>query len=341
MNKLFLITCLVLLVFSSSKNFAQRAENYKWNAVSYLAQNEKYANSDEVYLKRKQIMDFNFDEETKRFEKVMMSHFIVQVNTEKGLKKRKELEPPTESENQQVLEFKARVINSDGSSYEFKESELKEKKESERELFDEDGENVEEEEEDDEVDEEEEDEIYKYYDLSELKIGSQIEFYMILKTQNPNMSGAMLNYQSRIPVQDFSFELNATKEFTFSFKSYNGCPEIIRDSTNKVRGVYTLKDQMIDAFPNEKFSNYGSNVRGFIYKLEGYELGKTKNIFNNEDFSTNLYNFMYTIDKKGKVDRKKGHQIIQSQIGKNRRRKNSCSRKLHQDQLCHLQRDWS
>jgi uncharacterized membrane protein len=128
---------------------------------------------------------------------------------------------------------------------------------------------------------------------------------MLIATKSASMTGSLLNYQSRIPVQEFNFEINATKEFSFLFKSYNGAPEVVRDSTNKTRTIYRLSDNMIDDLPREKFSNFGANIRGVIYKLDGYELGKKKNLFNNEDFSRNLYNYMYALDKKEKSVMKK------------------------------------
>lgn len=273
---------------------AQNLEKYSWGAAQYAQQDSRYATSDQVYVNRIQKTEFNFDEKKQSFEQIVMNHFVIQVNTEKGLKNRRELEPPTESKSREVIEFKARIIHQDGTTYEFKKSDLKEKKESERKK---NNDEEEEDEEDDTTDEEDED-TYTYYDLSDLKPGSQLEYFVILKIARPSMSGSMLNYQSRIPVQNFYYELSATKEFSFAFKSYNGAPQVVKDSTNKVRSVYILTDRMVDAFPKEKFSNYGANIRGFIYKLDGYELGKKKNIFNNEDFSRNLYNVFYNMDKK-------------------------------------------
>jgi len=289
---------LFVIALSFQQLIAQDLTEYSWGTVAYKSQDKKYSANDQVYIKRLQKIELSFDDKAQSFDKTLMNHFIIQINTEKGLKIRKELEPPVESDAQKVLEFKARIIHPDGTTYEFKKSDLKEKKESEREKLDEDGETLEENDEEEEKHEDEEDETYTYYDLSDLKVGSQLEFFMIIQSENPSMSGSLFNYQSRIPIQDFSFELNANKEFSFLFKSYNGCPEVIRDSTNKVRTIYQINDRMVDAFPKEKFSNYGANIRGFIYKLDGYELGKKKNIYNNEDFSRNLYNYTYTLDKK-------------------------------------------
>ena len=297
-----------MLFLTSIFAHAQDISSFNWEAPKYQVQDTRFSTNDQVYLKRMQQSEYNFDDNKQEFELITMNHFVVQVNTEKGLKQRKELEYPEASEQSEVLEFKARIIHPDGTFYEFKKSDLKEKKESQREVFseDEDEENNEDFQEDEpEEDDDEEDETYTYYDLSDLKLGSQLEFFFVMSNKSPSMTGSLLNYQSRIPVQEFSFELNATKEFLFVFKSFNGAPVVVRDSTNKMRSVYRLSDTMVDALPKEKFSNFGANLKGFIYKLDGYELGKKKNFFNNDDFSRNLHTYMYTLNKKEKSVMKK------------------------------------
>lgn len=290
----------IALIYVASFAFSQNLDEYKWGTASYKTLNEKYQKDDQAYILRTQKLEANFDESKQTFERVLMNHFIIQVNTEKGLKLRRELEPPSESPSTEVLEFKLRIIHPNGEVKEFKKSDLKEKKESERPTMIEEGDDIIEEDDDDD-----DDDTYTYYDLGELKEGSQFEFFFILRIKNPNMSGSLLNYQSRIPIQEFNFELSATKEFSFLFKSYNGAPQIVKDSTNKIRSVYQMSDQMVDALPKEKFSNFGANLRGVVYKLDGFELGKKRNIFNNEDFSRNFYNYFYAIDKKEKAVIKK------------------------------------
>lgn len=298
--KLYFSTLILaaLLLCSFNLTYAQNFEDYNWSDAKYLIMNNKYSKNDQVHVKRVQKYAYNFDEKKNGFNQLAITHYVIQINTERGLKIRKELEPPADSKGKEVLSFKVRVIHPDGSSYEFKKTDLKEKKESQREKISEEDEENEIEEADEEEKDEKDEKTYTFYDLSNLKIGSQLEYFLVIKNSSPTISGSMINYQSRIPVQDFSYELNCDKEFSFLFKSYNGAPQVVRDSTNKVRTVYLLKDQMVDAFPKEKISNYGANVRGIIFKLEGYELGKKKNFFNYEDFSRNLYNSIYTLNKK-------------------------------------------
>lgn len=300
---------LLMVLYATFLAQAQNLDQYKWSEAKYLSQDAKYAEKDQVYILRIQHSELNFRDSRQSFDQISMNHYVVQINTEIGLKMRKELEYPSVSENKQVLEFKARVIHPDGTFYEFKKSDLKEKKESQRERFNEDDEDDEYDDEDDkgdeDEDEDEDDDTYTYFDLSNLKIGSQLEFFMLIEIKAPSMTGSLLNYQSRIPVQEFSFELNATKEFSFVFKGYNGAPQVVQDSTNKTRSIYRMTDSMIDDFPKEKFSNFGANIRGVIYKLDGYELGKKKDFFNTDDFSRNLYDYMYRLDKKEKSVMKK------------------------------------
>ncbi len=294
----------VLVCFWQLNFRAQKLSRYTWEEPKYLVQDDKFSDSEQSYLLRKLFLEFNYNDKTQKFEQIILNHFVIQVNSEKALKGRRELEPPMDINDRNLIAYKARIIHPDGSFYEFKKSDLKEKNVKNRPVISSDSDDVNTETSASDtvkIQEKDGDKKYFYFDLSELQVGSQIEYYSLIRNVNPNMSGVLLTYPQRFPVQQFDFQLDATKEFSFSFKPYNGVPVPVRDSSNKIRTVYSFKDSLISALPREKFSNYGANQKGLLYKLDGYELGKKRNIFNVEDFASSLYSRTYSSSKSEKA----------------------------------------
>ena len=317
------IKSFLLLVAISSPWWAnaQELESYNWGDAKYLEQNVRFAAASQVYVARKHAVELNYDEKKDQFTKFQLNHFIIQVNDDAALKDRGELEFPALSDSRELIEFKARIIKKDGTVIEFKKSDAKEKPVSQRPKSGDDEENEDEDEDEDEEadktdEEKDEEKTYEYYDLSSLQKGDQFEYFVVLKIPGANLSGSYFTYQSKIPIQQYDFEFNTNKEFTFLFKSYNNAPNFVKDSTNKVRSVYKLTDKMVDGIKNEKFSNYGGNMRSFVFKLDGYEMGKKRNIFTFEDFSQNIYNNVYTNSKKELANIKKSMKLSKMKAGK-------------------------
>lgn len=305
----------IILFFALGSVFtlhAQNLESYNWEEGKHWELNKNLANESQVFVLRRQMIEINFDEKKDQISKLFMNHFLIQVNDDDALKDRKELEFPVAQGGRELIEFKARIIKKDGTVIEFKKSDVKEKPISQRNKKDEDEDEDEAKSEDDKDDEK----TYEYYDLSALQKGDQLEYFLVIRTKNPSLAGNIFTYQGKIPIQQFDFEFNANKEFSFLFKSYNDAPAVVRDSTNKVRAVYKMTDQMVDGIKREKFSNYNANIRGFIYKLDGYELGKKRNIYTFEDFSKNIYSNYYTVNKKELANVKKVIKLSKMKAGK-------------------------
>jgi hypothetical protein len=313
MTKSFKSIILILALGNAINILGQNLESYNWSDAKHLELNKNLVNESQVFVLRKQMIELNFDEKKDQISKLFMNHFVIQVNDDEALKDRKELEFPVAQGGRELLEFKARIIKKDGSVIEFKKSDAKEKPISQRNKKDDEEDEEEAVKNDDDKDAEK---TYEYYDLSALQKGDQLEYFLVIKTKNPSLAGNIFTYQGKIPIQQFDFEFNANKEFNFLFKSYNDAPAIVRDSTNKVRAVYKMTDNMIAGVKREKFSNYNANIRGFIYKLDGYELGKKRNIYTFEDFSKNIYNNYYTVNKKELANIKKVIKLSKMKAGK-------------------------
>lgn len=315
MKKLLIGMILLCILTNPWLGKSQELESYNWAEAKYLEQNARFASESQVYIVRKHMMDLNYDEKKDQFIKFQMNHFIIQVNDDAALKDRRELEFPSASESSELIEFKARILKKDGTIIEFKKSDAKEKPVSQRpKAADEENEDEEETEKTDE--EKDKEKTYEYYDLSSLQKGDQLEYFLVLKIRGSNLGGSFFLYQSKIPIQQYDFEFNTNKEFTFLFKSYNNAPNFVKDSTNKVRSVYKMSDKMVDGIKKEKFSNYSANMRSFVFKLDGYELGKKRNFFTFEDFSNNIYNNTYNNSKKELANIKKAMKMSKMKAGK-------------------------
>jgi len=298
MKKIFKYVTVLTLILGFAKLNAQDLENYNWGNGKYITQNAQFATESQVYILRKQLIEINYNTVEDKITKIQSSHFIIQLNDEVALKVRQELELPTVSNSREILQFQVRIIKKDGTIITFEKSDIKEKPESQRPKSEEEEEEEDEEEESQTSEEEEEEDTYEYYDLSSLKLGDQLEYFFVEKTPNPSLSGTYFIYQGKIPIQQFEYELNATKEFSFLIKTYNNAPTAVKDSTNKVRSVYRFTDKMVVGIKREKFSNYYANMRSVIFKLDGYELGKKRNVYTFEGFSTIIYNNTYKVSKR-------------------------------------------
>jgi hypothetical protein len=301
--------CLLGVLFSIN---AQNLESYDWGEAKHLEMDKSLKNESQVFVLRKQMIEMNYDEKKDQLSKIFMNHFVIQVNDDDALKDRKELEFPVVFGARELIEFKARIIKKDGTIIEFKKSDAKEKPISQRPKSSDD----EDDDDDEEASNDEEEKTYEYYDLSALQIGDQLEYFLVIKTRNASLAGNIFTYQSKIPIQQFDFEFSTNKEFTFLFKSYNNAPAVIKDSTNKVRSVYKMTDKMVEGIKREKFSNYNANIRGFIYKLDGYELGKKRNIYTFEDFAKTIFTNYYTVNKKDLAIIKKVMKASKMKTGK-------------------------
>jgi hypothetical protein len=278
---------------------AQNLSSFNWHEAKYLNMDETFAHTSQVFVFRKQVIEVNYNDKNEEISQVFLKHYILQVNDADGLKEQRELEIPKLNKSREILLFKARIIQKDGQVYELQKSDIKQKPVSQR------NRSMDDELDDIDSDDAKEGETYDYYDLSRLQRSDQLEYLLIVRTKNPSLSGSVLTYQSKIPIQKFEFELNANKEFSFQFKSYNNAPNVIKDSTNKVRSVYHMMDSLVPGIKPEKFSNYNANMRGVIYKLDGYELGKRKNIFTFDGFTKNIFDNFYTVNKKELANIKK------------------------------------
>jgi hypothetical protein len=317
MNLFFKSIALAALTLTAWQGSAQDLESYNWGDAKRIEQDKRFAEASQVYIVRKQIVELNYDDKNDRFSRFQMNHYIIQLNDDAALKDRKELELPTVTGGRELIEFKARIIKKDGTVVEFKKADAKEKPVSQRKKGDEEEDEEEATEETEKTDEDKDNEkTYQYFDLSSLQKGDQLEYFMVLKIPGSSLAGIIFNYQSKIPIQQFDFEFNTNKEFTFLFKSYNNAPNVVRDSTNKVRAVYKMTDKMVDGIKKEKFSNYNANVRGFIYKLDGYDLGKKKNFYTFEEFSKNIFNSVYSANKKQLANIKKAMKLSKMKAGK-------------------------
>jgi hypothetical protein len=320
MKNLSLITFILALILGQGALFAQELKlaEYDWEEAKYIKADASFKNKEEIYILKRNITEINYDEDTQETEKYALSHIILQVNDEDAIDYWSELILPNmgKSRSSEMIEFKVRVIQPDGTVIDFSRKDVKEKPIKEKKVRknkdddeddDEDDEEGETEEDDDDDDNDDEKEVktFEYYSLTMLKKGSQIEYFVVDKTSNFRLSGFFNRYQERYPIQKFEFELHTNKEFTFLFKTFNNAPEVAQDKTNKVRAVYKLEDNLVPGVDREKFSNYNANMRSIVYKIDGYEVGKTKNIYTFEDFSKNIYNNIYNLSKKEKSSLKK------------------------------------
>jgi len=111
--------CLVGVLFSAN---GQNLESYDWAEAKHLDMDKSLLTESQIFVLRKQMIEMNYDDKKDQLTTFFMNHFVIQVNDDKGLKDRKELEFPVVFGARELIEFKVRIIKKDGTMIEFKKS---------------------------------------------------------------------------------------------------------------------------------------------------------------------------------------------------------------------------
>ncbi|MFT7157787.1 MAG: hypothetical protein ACI8Q1_002811 [Parvicella sp.] len=173
----------------------------------------------------------------------------------------------------ELIEAKARVINPDGKIVEFDESNILESEGSEDAA------------------------PHKYFAIDGVEKGADIEYtYTLLKS--PNYDGRKFTLQSDLNQSNVSFSLISPENLEFQYKSYNGLPELVRDSTIEDQNIYTTEVDYMPKLESEDYSAYEKNLQHLVFKLHKNK-GRASGIISFGKYSQRLFDAIYAdLDKK-------------------------------------------
>lgn len=232
--------------------------DYDWEKNPTLHQlSEADQKIPELVLKDKIVVEFAYNGKGE-LEAYKLHHVIIRVNSDDAINENNKIYLPYFNSSDMISQ-KARVINSKGKVINLDEDDIKESQDEESESS------------------------YKYFAVEGIDLGSEIEYYFVLRS-SPNYSGNQITVQGTAPKRNVEFTLITPENLVMATKSYNNMPEPELDPTNKEQNVLTVLMDTVAGLKREEFANWDANLMYIVYKLD-------KNTYNNKRDLTNYGNY--------------------------------------------------
>ncbi len=264
-NKHLLIA---VFLFSVQIIYSQKSpffKSYDWgNNPSYNIKKEK-ANEAMVAVKEKVVTEFFF--ENNSLVEYFLEHKVLWLNSDERIEEYNKVYLPYSS-NSSLEINKARVITQEGKIINLDESKILT------------------------ANDEETQRKYKYFAFEGITKGSFIEYIYVVKKQ-PSYRGKKLFLQSSYEKEIIEFDLFSPKNLIFDFKSYNGIPQIVKDTVNKEKLHWKLSVKGLKKIEKENLSAYKASKGSIVYKLDRNIATKTSDISSYKRVSQNIYKFYY------------------------------------------------
>lgn len=131
---------------------------------------------------------------------------------------------------------------------------------------------------------------YQYLAVRGLETGCIVEQLFLIKTPS-DFTGRVFSVQSQYPKQKCTFELIYPDYLFFEFKSFNGFPELVKDTSYNEKGLKYLRATTgyIPALKDEKYANRVANLQQVAYKLIGNDKTGKMNLNSYDKVSNILY----------------------------------------------------
>ena len=273
-----ILTALTLIL--TQITFAQYGYygKYDWAKVpeKYTVNFKDTTEDEEVVFEKRSVEFFPVNGEMFQFN---LNHTILVIKTDAGIEMNNKVYI-SNGPGDEVLKQKARVIKTDGSIVELKQSDIKEQ-------LDENGE-VE----------------YRYFALDGLEIGCVVEYLDYIKG-SPDYTGSVLKYQSSADKQKVELDLISPKHLDFLVYPVNNMPEMILDSLDTSVRRKFLVTENLKGLKNEYQSPYNSLLQKAYYKLNKNFDSGNGNFYNYNAAAKVVYENMFTVQSKGSVKKMK------------------------------------
>ncbi len=245
-------------------------KSYTWEASPNFSVNAADSTSI-VGVKDKIITEFIF--ENKDLFEYYLEHKAVWLNSDERIEDYNKVYLPYDNSSELIVS-KARVIKSNGEISELDDSKILTAKDDETQR------------------------VYKFFAFEGIEKGSIVEYYYVVK-RAPEYSGKRLTFQSYYDKQDVGFDLYSPSNLVFKFKSFNGLPEVVRDTLSENKLHWTMRAAQLPGLERESQSAYNASTGFVIFKLDENLANNTKDITSYSKVSQNIYNYYYgEIDKK-------------------------------------------
>lgn len=263
-----IITITLFCIFMTQLSIAQKKmpfQNYNWDITPNYKVDPNYE-GDILSLKNKVAVNYVF-EEGNAFTQYQLQHRALWLNSDDKIEEYNKIYLPYHS-GSQLLANKARVITKTGQIIELDKSDIFTARD------------------------EETGKEYKYFAFEGVQKGSIIEYFYVVK-KYPQYKGTRVTLQYPYDSKDVQFDLYAPKNIIFKFKSYNGLPDVVQDTTSSDPLHWYIKTAEIKGLKEEEMSPYNASREFLIYKLDKNLYNNTNDISSYGIVAQNLYEFYY------------------------------------------------
>ena len=233
--------------------------NYEWeDSPSKHELTEEELNESQVYIKHLVANEIFYTADNSAIE-YYMEHIIKHVNDEEAIDASNKVYLPgsmADPDEYTIVE-KARVIKANGKVTDLDINDILEEED------------------------EETGRTYRYFALEGLEVGDEIE-YLYLYPRSPRTTGILRRLQTSDLKKEASLWIITPKNLINKFKSFNGFPEMERDSTHEDINFFRATYSNMPGLREEKFADYTANLAGVAYYLyENTANGTTTDYYSN------------------------------------------------------------
>jgi len=268
MNKLIsLLTIFVIIIASPiyAQDQTREYKAYKWEEAPKLTNTDLDTSNNSIVIFNKSFHEYVYEGDILYEYKTI--HKRVKLITNVGIEKNNKVYIPLQDKDEVVME-KARVIKNDGSIRELKSDEIKE-------AYD-----------------QESGTKYHYFAFEGIEIGCEIEYLYCIK-QFPSLNGSVNTIQLSVPILSSETKYITPINLIFKFKSYNGCPDAVYDTTEKERNVWVIKKDSIPRLKEEESSALNANMMKYAMKLDRNTSNGKKDIYSYGPIASKIYDNIY------------------------------------------------
>jgi hypothetical protein len=263
-----LLTLVALILICHGTKATDLAYPYEWekNRSRYTlsAEDEKLP---EIILKDH--LEYAYTFENDQFIMYTVVHRIVRVNNSEAIQRHNRIKISM-ARTIDLVEVRARAINTQSKVVTFDKSNLKQLKEEGKES----GEQI--------------------FAVEGVEVGSEVEYYFVRKMM-PSMY-LSLYFQMDVPVRQASFILKCPKHLEYDFKVYNS-KAVVNKGTLEKENVYEIKFENLPAIREEAFAHFQNAKARLEFKL-AYNNAKSKaRLYTWEEAAKDFYSTLYKLDK--------------------------------------------
>lgn len=262
MKKLFAILLSTASVLTANAQFFN-AKDYDYGDPVY--DNVQADDSTDIYLLlNKHLMNYYYDKDNSLKEEYLL-HKKIYVNSSDAIEGLNKIYISQGSDEDALINFKARVINPDGQTREITEDKILTG-----------------------VDEDD-DRKYTYFALEGLQVGSQVEYFYVKKI-DPRVNGVYFDVQGYYPVKRAELDVITPWNLVMASKTYNLDADFKTDTSLDGQNRIYLHIDSLAPLKKEETAFRDANLGRAVYKLDENRYNGKKNIVAYSYIAQNVVN---------------------------------------------------